>query len=159
MEKNMIIVLDDIFMANQLDIFRDRVLKGKEDFFLYGEKHINDFMCSRILERANNYIPLESSVGYEYWTQQNTRPEGKHQDKDEKAFMRGVERFPMCSIVFYLTVENLKDGKLVFDNGVEVTPVENRLVIFKKQLEHFVQPFKGSRVSVAVNPWETKLYK
>ena len=44
-------------------------------------------------------------------------------------------------------------------NGIEVRPVVNRLVIFKPGLEHYVRDFTGHRVSVAVNPWSTKLYK
>ena len=64
----------------------------------------------------------------------------------------------MCSIVYYLTVENLEGGELVINN-VTITPKENSMIIFSSGLEHEVKDFTGTRVSIAVNPWETKLYK
>lgn len=156
----MIIVLDNIFASNQIKIFKEGITPSMQEvsFFSYGDKHASSSMCNRILEKAHKYVPLENSIGYEYWTQQNTTPAGKHQDKDERAFGKGITRFPMCSIVYYLTVENLVGGELVFDN-VTVKPKENSMVIFKKGLEHHVNDFTGNRVSIAVNPWETKLYK
>ena len=41
---------------------------------------------------------------------------------------------------------------------MEVKPVKNRLVIFSKRLYHGVEEFTGTRVSVNINPWDTKLY-
>ena len=52
-----------------------------------------------------------------------------------------------------------KSGELVFEEGIEIIPKTNRLVMFKQGLEHRVRTFKGHRVSIAVNPWSTKLYK
>ena len=83
-----------------------------------------------------------------------------HQDKDEVAYLKhGISRFPLFSTVFYLEVEKLINGELVFEDGVEIIPKTNRLVIFKKGLQHRVRTFDGHRVSIAVNPWGTKLYK
>jgi len=160
MEKDMIIVLDNIFMPNQVKVFREALTPSMQEpsFFKYGATHTSSRMCNRILEKAHEHIDLTNSIGYEYWTQQNTKPAGRHQDKDEKAFSKGITRFPMCSIVYYLTVDSLVGGELVV-NDVEISAVPNRLVIFKPGLEHFVRPFAGNRVSIAVNPWDTKLYK
>jgi hypothetical protein len=47
----------------------------------------------------------------------------------------------------------------VFENGVEVVPKENRLVIFSKGLYHGVEEFEGVRTSININPWNTPLYK
>ena len=160
MEKDMITVLDNIFMPNQIEVFREALTPSMQDvcFFEYGATHDSSHMCNRILERAHNFIDLTDSIGYEYWTQQNTKPGGLHQDKDEKAFRKGITRFPMCSIVYYLTVENLEGGELVINN-VTITPKENSMIVFSSGLEHEVKDFTGTRVSIAVNPWETKLYK
>ena len=159
-------------MPHQMEAFRCKIntshtaefvsgysSKPGEGFFTEDEEHRNQVMCNGILKEINKYIPLSNSRGYEYWTHTNTRPLDKHQDKDEVAYLtKGISRFPMCSSVYYLTVDNLTGGELVFDN-MRITPVENRLIIFKKALEHYVEPFEGTRVSIAVNPWETKLYK
>ena len=168
----MITIVDNIFMPHQMELFRCRInsshteefisgysSKPGEGFFRPEEIHINEVMCKGILKEVNNYVNLDTSIGYEYWTHTDTRPTDKHQDKDEVAYItKGISRFPMCSSVYYLTVENLTGGELVFDD-VTITPVQNRLVIFKKGLEHYVNPFEGTRVSIAVNPWDTKLYK
>ena len=55
-------------------------------------------------------------------------------------------------------VEDLVNGKLQFDNGVEVVPKSNRLVIFSKGLYHGVEEFEGVRTSININPWNTRLY-
>ena len=167
MEKDMITIIDNVFMPHQMELFRCRINtsikednsdKAGEGFFSANEEHRNEVMCNGILKEINKYIPLEKSIGYEYWTNVNSRPQRKHQDKDEKAFLKGVDRFPMCSSVYYLTVDSLVGGELVV-NDVEISAIPNRLVIFKPGLEHYVRPFAGNRVSIAVNPWETKLYK
>ena len=44
-------------------------------------------------------------------------------------------------------------------NGVEITPQENRLIVFSPGLYHGVQQFTGVRTSINVNPWNTQLYK
>jgi len=168
----MITIIDNVFMPHQMEAFKCRIntthttefvsgfsSKPGEGFYSQDEEHRNQVMCNGILKEINKYVPLDTSIGYEYWTHVNTRPLDKHQDKDEVAYItKGISRFPMCSSVYYLTVDSLVGGELVFDD-VEISAVPNRLVIFKAGLEHFVRPFAGTRVSIAVNPWETKLYK
>jgi hypothetical protein len=171
MEKNMIHIIDNLFMPHQLKIFSSNInrsdnpfvsgysSKEGEGFFEWEERHQNKAMCRTILEKADLFFMVKNS-NYEYWTHVNTKPSDVHQDKDEIAYLKkGISRFPTCSTVFYLEVENLQGGELVFMNGIEVRPVVNRLVIFNPGLEHYVRDFTGHRVSVAVNPWSTKLYK
>ena len=69
-----------------------------------------------------------------------------------------MARYPVCSTVYYLEVEDLVDGKLQFENGVEVVPKSNRLVVFSKGLYHGVEEFEGVRTSININPWNTRLY-
>ena len=135
--------------------------KEGEGYFEWEEQHEHKAMCRTILERASQYENIPSDVlGYEYWTHVNTKPNDMHQDKDEVAYLKhGISRFPLFSTVFYLEIENLYGGELVFEDGIEIVPKSNRLVIFKKGLEHRVRSFDGHRVSIAVNPWSTKLYK
>ena len=95
-------------------------------------------------------------VGYDYWTHTNTKPSW-HQDKDEIAYTgKGISRFPICSSVYYIKADCI-GGQLKFENGVEVKPVKNRLVIFSPQLNHCVEPFMGDRIVLCVNPWDVKL--
>ena len=70
----------------------------------------------------------------------------------------GMARYPVCSTVYYLEVEDLVDGKLQFENGVEVVPKSNRLVVFSKGFYHGVEESKGVRTSITINPWNTRLY-
>jgi hypothetical protein len=169
----MIHIVDDIFPEHLLKQFSSTInrstapfvsgyaSKEGEGFFDWEEQHPHKAMCRTILEKASHYENIPSDVlGYEYWTHVNTKPNDMHQDKDEVAYLKhGISRFPLFSTVFYLEVEKLINGELVFEDGVEIIPKTNRLVIFKKGLQHRVRTFDGHRVSIAVNPWGTKLYK
>tara|TARA_B100000902_G_C27006631_1_gene762564 strand:- start:198 stop:707 length:510 start_codon:yes stop_codon:yes gene_type:complete len=169
----MIHIVDGIFPQHLLDHFKTTInrsmapfvsgyaSKEGEGYFEWEEQHEHKAMCRMILERASHYENIPSDVlGYEYWTHVNTKPNDTHQDKDEVAYLKhGISRFPLFSTVFYLEIKDLFGGELVFEDGVEIIPKVNRLVIFKKGLEHRVRSFNGHRVSIAVNPWSTKLYK
>lgn len=169
----MIHILDGIFPEHLLNHFSANINRSQapfvsgyaskegEGYFDWEERHEHKAMCRTILERAFLYQgSIEAVKGYEYWSHVNTRPNDTHQDKDEVAYLKhGISRFPMFSTVFYLEVKDLIGGELVFEEGIEVIPKRNRLVIFSQGLEHRVRTFKGHRVSIAVNPWSTKLYK
>jgi|TARA_B110000259_G_scaffold182008_1_gene224982 hypothetical protein len=167
----MIHIIDGVFANHQLEKFSKTInrstepfvsgyaSKKGEGFFKNNEDHPNAYMCNTMKNYANKFFELQNTKGYEYWTHVNTKPNDTHQDKDEVAYLtKGISRFPQCSTVFYLEVENLKGGELVFTNGITVKPKVNRLVLFSPGLEHFVEEFTGHRVSIAVNPWSTKLY-
>lgn len=167
----MIHIIDGVFTKHQLNNFSKTINRSKEPFvsgyaskegegfFANNEDHPNAYMCHTLGHYAKKIFELENTIGYEYWTHVNTKPNDAHQDKDEVAYLKkGISRFPQCSTVFYLEVENLKGGELVFMNGITVKPKVNRLVLFKPGLEHYVEEFTGHRVSIAVNPWSTKLY-
>jgi hypothetical protein len=169
----MIHILDGIFPKHLLEHFRTTInrstapfvsgyaSKEGEGYFEWEEAHPHKAMCKMILDKAASHMYIPTDVhGYEYWSHVNTKPNDIHQDKDEVAYLKhGISRFPIMSTVFYLEVDNLKGGELVFKDGIEVIPQVNRLVIFKPGLEHYVRSFRGHRVSIAVNPWSTKLYK
>ena len=161
----MVIILDDVVNLNssfQSDIVE--VLQthkhhtGKTNFnekwYSLEEDHIFRNLCLQMMVKAHYYVDLTSCIGYEFWTQNNTRPNGGwHQDKDEQLKMKtGELSFPLCSLIYYPLVENLEGGQLHLECDI-ITPKENRLVIFPPKTYHYVQPFKGNRISLLVNPW------
>ena len=112
-----------------------------------------------ILDKANNYFDLSKIKYYEAWTHENTIPGGMHYDKDEPLFAEGKLNFPLCSTVFYANVsDDIKGGKLLFEDGVTIQPKFNRLVIFSPGLYHGVEPFRGKRTSININPWKHEIH-
>lgn len=111
---------------------------------------------SRLLSIAARYVDLASMVGCEYWHHRNSAPHW-HVDVDEKLqSSTGVVRTPLCSIVYYPQVENLYGGAF-YTADAKVLPKTNRMIIFGSGIEHGVEAFTGSRLSVAMNPWPYKL--
>ena len=68
----------------------------------------------------------------------------------------GVEKFPICSCVYYPEINVSLGGDLLFET-MRIKPLTNRLVIFSPNMLHTVEDFMGNRLSVAVNPWDYKL--
>lgn len=65
------------------------------------------------------------------------------------------------TFVYYVEIsDNFSGGKLIIyqknTNNIlkEVSPKQNRLVIFDSDLEHEVSEFTGDRISVILNPWD-----
>ena len=115
-------------------------------------------LVKTIMDKANNYFDLSEMKYYEAWTHENTIPGGMHYDKDELLYAEGELKFPLCSTVFYANVsDDIKGGKLLFEDGVIIEPKFNRLVIFSPGLRHGVEPFRGKRTSININPWEHKI--
>ena len=162
----MIIILDDIIDLKS-NFQRDsmRVLDElnepniNEKWYSLDEQHPFDNFCNSMIGVANQFINLDSCVGYEFWTQKNTRPSKWHQDKDEQLNgNKSILSFPLCSMVYYLIVENLEGGQLHVEDDI-ITPKTNRLVIFSPGKYHYVQPYTGTRISMLVNPWNRVLNK
>ena len=115
-------------------------------------------LVKTIMDKANNYFDLSEMKYYEAWTHENTIPGGMHYDKDELLYAEGELKFPLCSTVFYANVsDDIKGGKLLFEDGVTIEPKFNRLVIFSPGLRHGVEPFRGKRTSININSWEHKI--
>ena len=159
---NDIIIIDDFFEdIKSLDKFKNSLKDFPAEGLWYNidipEKYTGD-----ILNKASNYYNMNSAIGYEVWIHKNTRPkadynEGWHIDKDEHRYnLNKVLRFPICSCVFYLEIQNLKGGRLIIES-VEVTPKTNRLVLFGPAKKHYVENFTGERYSININPWNRLL--
>lgn len=129
----------------------------KEKWYSLDEEHQFQDFCVQMLNLAGSFFDLSSCMGYEFWTHLNTRPRDWHIDQDEKLVSTtGQTRFPLCSVVYYVKVKNLKGGKLHIEDDI-ITPKSNRMVIFSPKLNHCVEPFMGDRITLCVNPWSFKL--
>ena len=157
----MIIILDDIIDLKS-NFQRDsvRVLDElnepniNEKWYSLEEQHPFDNFCNSMIRVASQFVNLEECIGYEFWTQKNTRPSKWHYDKDEQ--LKGNENvvsFPLCSMIYYLIVENLDGGQLQVEDDI-ITPKTNRMIIFAAGARHYVEDFSGHRVSMLINPWD-----
>ena len=163
----MITILDDIvgnptFEGDCIQILENNKKNTNETnfnerWYSLDEEHIFKDFCVQMINVASNFFDLTSCKGYEFWSQNNTRPQNWHIDQDEQLVAKTNQtRFPLCSMVYYVKVNDLKGGKLHIEDDI-ITPKTNRLVIFSPQLNHCVVPFVGDRISLCVNPWSVKL--
>ena len=157
----MIVIMDDVVDNST---FKSDCIKlsesGKnipEKWYSLDEKHIFQDFCIQMINLSSQMYDLTSCVGYEFWTHYNTIPRNWHIDKDEQLKIKtGYTRFPLCSMVYYVYVDELRGGKLHIEDDV-ITPKSNRLVIFSPGKYHCVEPFLGKRITLCVNPWSEKL--
>ena len=163
----MITILDDIvgnttFEGDCIQILENNKKNTNETnfnerWYSLDEEHIFKDFCVQMVNVASNFYDLTSCIGYEFWSQNNTRPQNWHIDQDEQLVAKTNQtRFPLCSMVYYVKVNDLKGGKLHIEDDI-ITPKTNRLVVFSPQLNHCVVPFVGDRISLCVNPWSVKL--
>ena len=163
----MITILDDIvgnptFEGDCIQILENNKKNTNETnfnerWYSLDEEHIFKDFCVQMVNVASNFYDLTSCIVYEFWSQNNTRPQNWHIDQDEQLVAKTNQtRFPLCSMVYYVKVNDLKGGKLHIEDDI-ITPKTNRLVVFSPQLNHCVVPFVGDRISLCVNPWSVKL--
>ena len=164
----MVIILDDVvnldssFQRSIVDAFQmHKKYTGKTNFkekwYSLDEDHIFRDLCLQVMVKAHRYVDLTSCIGYEMWTQNNTRPRSRHQDKDEQLENKtGKISFPLCSLIYYPLVKNLRGGQLEVDNAI-ITPKTNRLIIMGPGMWHSVREFSGNRISFLINPWNKTL--
>lgn len=160
-----VVVLDDVIEEDQFNILsKDLVelfngLTLWEEWYNLDTHHPCQSVCSFIIDKARDYYDLTSCTGYEFWVHNNTRPPEWHQDKDERMLKeKGIYSFPLCSIVYYACVENLKGGNIEIEDGIVVSPKSNRMVIFTGSKFHYVQEYTGTRLSLIINPWDGSKY-
>ena len=163
----MIVIMDDVvgntaFQSDCIDVLQQNKKETsesnlKEKWFSLDEEHLFQDFCIQMINVAGNFFDLNSCIGYEFWTHNNTRPRGWHIDQDEKLVsVTGQTRFPLCSVVYYVKVKDLKGGKLHIEDDI-ITPKSNRMVTFSPKLNHCAEPFMGDRITLCVNPWSVKL--
>lgn len=159
----MIIIMDEVvgnptFQSDCIDVLQqNKEVNFNEKWYSLDENHVFDHFCIQMINVASNFFDLNNCIGYEFWTHNNTKPRGWHIDQDEKLVSTtGQTRFPLCSVIYYVKVKDLKGGKLHVEDDI-ITPKSNRAVIFSPQLNHCVEPFMGDRITLCVNPWSVKL--
>ena len=157
---NSILVFDDVLdkLSPELIELFDKPLEELDWYPLEHEHKYKNF-CIDILTIASRYFDFSKIVGYEFWGQNNTKPNTWHYDKDEKLYDKERKLvFPVCSTIYYLAVSDLEGGRLIVEDDV-ITPKTNRLVIFPPGKYHTVENFKGNRISLLVNPWNHEITK
>mgnify|MGYP006256260619 FL=1 len=163
----MVIIMDDVvgnatFQTDCVDLLQQNKNEqysrylNERWYSLDQEHHFQDF-CVKMINIAASFYDFSTCSGYEFWSHYNTRPSDWHIDQDEQLKnITGQTRFPLCSMVYYAKVENLKGGNLHIEDDI-IRPKSNRLVIFSPKLDHFVEPLRGDRISLCINPWSIKL--
>ena len=146
----MIIVLDSVFKS--IDFISESLPAFPENdtWFEPGTYQFID----KIIDIASKYFDMPGYIGYEM--HKNTISLGYHHDKDEMLYATtGIFSFPLCSIVYYPHIQNLRGGELRFED-VTIKPITNRLVMFESSLPHLVAEHTGTRISIGINPWKEK---
>lgn len=156
----MLIVLDNVLSEEQRKLVVGFFSQSEEARSMKWERggvdklRGNKSPMALLLNRAAQFFDLSDMVGSEYWAHHGTRPDW-HVDKDEKLHqMSGNTEHPICSIVYYADIDT--DGGNFMTETATVKPVTNRMIAFGPGLMHGVEPFTGTRLAVAVNPWATK---
>lgn len=150
-------VVDNSTFQNDCIKFSENEKNIPEKWYSLNEEHIFQDFCMQMINLSSQMYDLTSCIGYEFWTHYNTIPRNWHIDKDEQLKIKtGSTRFPLCSMVYYVYVDELRGGKLHIEDDI-ITPKSNRLVIFSPGKYHCVEPFLGKRITLCVNPWSEKL--
>tara|TARA_B100000287_G_scaffold431060_1_gene487570 strand:- start:1021 stop:1536 length:516 start_codon:yes stop_codon:yes gene_type:complete len=160
------LLLDDVILEEDvLDFDKDEEVYVPEKWYDLDTNHKYQKTCLFLIDKVRNYYDLSTIGGYEFWIHHNTRPQQWHIDKDERMMdEKGILSCPLCSIVYYPLVEDLRDGRLhLLDENLQedviIVPKQNRLVALPTARRHFVEPFtRGRRVAFIVNPWDRSKY-
>ncbi len=153
------IVLDDVLEQDSVNSILEFIDDSTKITSWYNLKdgHVHAELCLSLLDITNRYYNISSCVGYEFWTRLNTCVEGWHYDKDERLSEdKKILSFPLCSIIYYPYVRDLKGGQLYMEHDI-ITPKSNRMVIFAPGVYHNVEDFTGERIAMVINPWDRKL--
>ena len=150
-------IVDDFLTEDQmLEIYSSKFLFENSELENTGSYNWNEIKIFHpIINYLSEYFDLSNAVTYEIWQQKNTRPFGWHHDKDEKLWHQSGELlFPILTSIFYLDVNIISGGNLFLEDDTVIEPVTNRLVSFGPGVEHYVEPYSGSRHSIIINPWD-----
>lgn len=151
------LVVDNVLTADEMEQTRNffKDLDYGSTCWIERDSSVN-FPLQKILDIVAPVFDLSSMQGCECWSHVNTRTSW-HVDKDETAWNTSKElKYPLCSIVYYPHVQDLRGGRFVTKSHVAL-PKENRLIAFSPGLHHGVEVFKGERMSCAINPWAYKV--
>ena len=113
---------------------------------------------------ASSFKSLSDVIGVEQWTHDASMHElpELHFDKDESLYEKsGDLRYPILSIILYLTIDSLKGadlfivGKSTQYGETTVIPEAGKVVYIAPGVLHGVSPYiSGKRISVNMNLWD-----
>ena len=147
-----IVIVDDVLTSQQArQIVQFYTQNPDESNLIDWYTEPNDWQ-SDLMSLAQNYFDLSESVGFESWAHVKSHPDW-HIDQDEIAKAKGIIERPLCSIVYYPLVKLDEGGQFMTETEI-IQPKTNRAIIFAPGVLHKVAEWKGSRVSVAINPWK-----
>lgn len=168
MSEAQLIVIDNYLPEKEFLDLKKRSLEMMGNEILYPTyysintlSHKYSELSNILIDATKKYYNLDSCVGYEVWTHNNTRPSGRHSDKDDVYYsLTGKLKHPICTVVYYLHVDMFLDGGLLkLEQYGTMVPKENRIIIFGPGIFHEVEKFTGERVSVVLNPWNVAVCK
>ena len=150
-------ILDDVLTDSQVK----QIYDGDIDYGNYFLQPKEDIECLiPLLDEAEKHFDLSECIGYEVWRQRNPKLLW-HTDKDEVLFTEEkITVHPICTLVYYLSVEKILGGKLLIKDGPSINPITNRLVIFGPGIVHAVDEMftvDGHRHSIIINPWACEI--
>jgi hypothetical protein len=144
-------VFDDVL---PMDHGLMKVVDGPSKLNSWIPKQEIPLVLGPLVKNAEKVFDLSGAAGFELWTHNHTRPDW-HFDKDEESYVAKKKlSFPICSMVYYVHIENVFGGELYFKDGTRILPKANRQIIFSPGLYHRVSAYQGSRISLLLNPWK-----
>ena len=149
----MIVMIDNFFSKNDhAEILEKYESNHFSDHFVYFNCGQHAFV-EEIITASRRYVDYDNHVGYEMRFNGGTL--NPHRDKDEKLFRETRKQvFPLIGLVYYIKAPT-DGGKIIFpEEGATISPKERRLIIFERHMLHYINEFKGERVSLGINPWD-----
>jgi len=141
-------VLDNESRLEAADMARENISDNDNysRYFFPGDNKVVDIL----INKARTVFDLTACQYYEMWS--NDHALTMHIDMEPTAWRREQQVItPMCTLVYYPEIKLESGGKFLTDD-VELVPVENSMVIFSPGVYHGVEPFVGTRLSLAINP-------
>ena len=147
------IILDDVFDDETLNQFK--TIERTDKIVWHAKTEVSPY--DKILNICSNYFDMTDYAGYETWSNKTYVPEW-HVDKEVSVgkFSDSTNSYlPICSIVYYPVIEDLKGGEFL-TKDLTLIPKTNRLIMFSSEIYHKVNTYTGTRVALSINPWHKK---
>ena len=152
-------ILDNVLPDEVIESIRDQhfCLSEAEGRNRWVDRGNEPCYFQALIEVASQYFDLKEAVGYEWWTHKNTYTgKGWHIDYHEAAWQRDrTLKTPMCSIIFYPLVANIKGGEFVLED-LKIPAKTNRMILVSSNEPHNIANYNvedADRWSLLINPW------
>ena len=143
-------IQDNFLTEEELNEYHNHIRRTQYAVLPYDDFDIGS---KKIIDYAKQFYDFSDMHSCEMWVNYNQVTPVLHTDHDMKHFVQtGEEKYPICTIVFYVDTNCTADGWLEIQGQI-VRPWTNRIVCFGAGLPHIVKPFTGTRISSVYNPW------